>query len=438
MLHYDWLEHKRITVVGLGATGRSCVAFLRKHNAEVTVTDSRAYLDTQGIDAKVVLGRYCADAIANAELVVISPGVDPKHVPLHAANEKGIEVIGDVELFARFNQTPVVAITGSNGKSSVTTLVHDMLQASGLTAKMGGNIGVPVLDLLECEADILVLELSSFQLETIHSLAPKVACVLNVSDDHLDRHGDMDTYVNMKRRIYLNSTFQVCHREDANTWPMRVDVKHTFGLSVCDSAFSWNPQTQTILLHGRPFLPLSECAVMGAHNALNIQAAAMCALLAGATEEAVIEGAKRFKGLPHRCEVVTNRHGTTWINDSKATNVGATLAAIEGIKPTLGRGKLILIAGGDSKGADLSPLDSALKHEVAELLLIGRDADKFSAIQPKAKKFDSLAEAVNFAATITEVGDVVLLSPACASLDMFDNYQHRGQVFASAVEALSA
>ena len=429
------LVDKNIVVVGMGLTGLSCVQFLLAQGANVTAMDSRSELSIK-VDVPLYLGEFDAAKLYKADLVVVSPGVSLQTPAIQQAVEAGVSVIGDIELFARFNTLPVIAITGSNGKSTVTHLVVEMCKAAGMKVLMGGNIGVPALDLLEQTADIVVLELSSFQLETTQSLKPLAATILNFCDDHLDRHGNMQNYQRIKHLIYHNAKYVVASRDEVATQPIKQKMDLSFGLSASTQGFSWDKSSATILLDAKVFLKSSECLLVGAHNMLNIQAAAGLALLAGVDVNAVKQGAKSFGGLAHRCQTVSMLNGVRWINDSKATNVGATQAAIQGIAENC-QGRLVLIAGGEGKGADFSPLADLLKGSVDLLITLGKDGDKIAALKSDTVKVVSLEQAVKVAFDYAQPQDIVMLSPACASLDMFNNYQHRGECFIKAVQALS-
>lgn len=429
------LKNKRVTVVGLGLTGQSCVRFLQQKGALVSAMDSRTHLKPD-LDVPIYLGAFDESVLLGSDLVLLSPGVDPNTPAIQKVVASGKEIIGDVELFARFNTCPVIAITGSNGKSTVTTLVTEMLKANGQKAVMGGNIGTPVLQLLNVDADILVLELSSFQLETLHSLRPLAATILNLSDDHLDRHGTMENYLGAKQRVYTNAANAVVNRSEPDTRPDTDIDCVTFGLQSAHQGFGYNPQTQVITLDGEDYLPMSECRLTGTHNVLNIQAAAACAQIAGAADEDIKQACREFTGLSHRFETVSVNNNIHWINDSKATNVGATVAAINGLIPLL-KGKLILIAGGDGKGADFTPLKEVFESNVAILITLGKDGPDLAALKTGSIEVCDLEEAVREAANLAEEGDAVLLSPACASLDMFSNYQQRGDCFVNAVKGLA-
>jgi UDP-N-acetylmuramoylalanine--D-glutamate ligase len=430
------LANKSIVVVGMGLTGLSCVRFLLTKGAKVIAMDSRNEL-TLSLDVPLFLGEFDTGRLTQADLIVLSPGVDLYTPAIQQAVASGVHVIGDIELFAQFNTCPVIAITGSNGKSTVTHLVADMCKAAGKKVLMGGNIGVPALDLLKQSADVIVLELSSFQLETTYSLMPLVATVLNITEDHLDRHGELSTYQQIKLSVYKNSQFIVCNRDDKLSCPVNSKATISYGLSQSSEGFSWDSNKACILLGGKTFLDSKNCLLVGAHNMLNIQAAAALAKVFGIDDHSIRQGAQQFGGLPHRCQTVSMFDNVRWVNDSKATNVGATLAAINGLVSII-KGKLILIAGGEGKGADFSVMAECLTQSVGLLITLGKDGDKIACLHPNNIKVQTIQEAVLVAAKHSQAGDTVMLSPACASLDMFVNYQQRGDCFAQAVQALSA
>jgi len=429
------LANKNIVVVGMGLTGLSCVQFLLAQGANVTAMDSRPELSLS-IDIPLYLGEFDVSKLCHADLIIVSPGVTLQTPALQHAIATGVSVIGDIELFAQFNTLPIVAITGSNGKSTVTQLVVEMCKAGGMRVLMGGNIGVPALDLLNIPADIVVLELSSFQLETTQSLQALAATVLNICDDHLDRHGSLENYQNIKHRIYKKAKFVVANRDDLATLPKDRAVDISFGLSASQSGFSWDKSSASLHYQGKHWLSSTECLLVGAHNMLNIQAAAALAKLAGVNTHGIKQGARVFAGLAHRCQTISLHRQVRWINDSKATNVGATLAAIEGLADTC-KGRLVLIAGGQGKGADFSPLRLLLNEKIDLLITLGQDGDKIAALKVNSVQVTSLEEAVKLAAVHVKANDTVLLSPACASLDMFNNYQHRGECFIQAVQQLT-
>lgn len=430
------LKNVNAVVVGLGLTGQSCVRFLVSKGANVIAMDSRTSLQVD-ISTPYFLGEFDANKLKHADLILLSPGVDPKHKAIQEAVSAGVEIIGDVELFARFNRIPVVAITGSNGKSTVTTLVYEIFKAAGKKVLMGGNIGTPALELLDLQAEYIVLELSSFQLETIRSLDPLIATVLNVSDDHLDRHGSLEVYQQTKLAIYHNATHCIANRDDPLTWVEGQDLAYSMGLSQTEKGFSWDIDSGQILHNGSAIIETKDSQLTGSHNALNIQIAVACAMLTEIQLDCVQSVINNFVGLSHRFETVLVANDVKWINDSKATNVGATLAAINSVRSEL-VGRLILIAGGESKGADFTPLAPVFEHSVSLLIGFGVDGNKLTDLKPDSVFVNSMKEAVETAKHYSLPGDVVLLSPACASFDMFKNYQDRGQCFAQTVREVAA
>jgi UDP-N-acetylmuramoylalanine--D-glutamate ligase len=429
------LKNKNVVVVGLGLTGLSCVRFLLAQGAKVSAMDTRPALAIP-LDIPVQLGALDEQRLIASDLVVISPGVSLNEPAIEATLAAGIKVIGDIELFAGFNRVPVLAVTGSNGKSTVASLLEVMFQAAGSKALLGGNIGIPALQLLDQEAEFIILELSSFQLETLSSLRPLVACMLNLSDDHLDRHGNLANYHQAKLKIYQGARHIVCNRDDSTTWPPEAQADIMFGISADPSGFSWDQANQDILFNNKVFLTSDECLLVGRHNMLNIQAAAAMAMLAGLPLEAIKQGARNFGGLTHRCQTVSMFNQVRWINDSKATNVGATVAAISGLAQN-SRGKLLLIAGGDGKNADFSPLQPLFTESVDVLITLGKDGTRLAKLKPGSHQVTGLQQAVQLAAKLAAPQDIVLLSPACASLDMFTNYQQRGEHFVAAIEGLA-
>jgi UDP-N-acetylmuramoylalanine--D-glutamate ligase len=429
------LTNKKIVVIGMGLTGLSCVRFLLVKGAKVIAMDSRSEL-TLSLAIPLFLGDFNVSKLIQADLIVLSPGVDLYTPAVQLAMESGVHVIGDIELFAQFNTCPVIAITGSNGKSTVTHLVADMCKAAGKKVLVGGNVGVPVLDLLAQPADVIVLELSSFQLETTYTLNPLVSTVLNVTEDHLDRHGNFQTYQKIKLSVYQNCQYLVCNRDDVLSYPANAKPAISYGLSHSSEGFSCDNNHGSILLNGKTFLDSKDCLLVGAHNMLNIQAAAALTKIFGIDDHSIRQGAQQFGGLPHRCQTLSMFNGVRWINDSKATNVGATLAAINGLVANT-QCKLILIAGGEGKGADFSVMAECLMQSVSLLITLGKDGDIIARLHPNSVKVQTIEEAVLVAAKHSEAGDTVLLSPACASLDMFVSYQQRGECFAQAVKALA-
>lgn len=434
-------------VLGLGATGFSCARFLHRLGLAVEIADdrdappflARARAELPGVP--VHAGGLPPDALERCARIVASPGIAPGHAWLEIALARGLPVMGDIELFARCARAPVAAITGSNGKSTVTALLGEMARASGRRVGVGGNIGVPALDLLAIpEPELYVLELSSFQLETTDSLAPRAATVLNVTADHLDRYRDMQGYLAAKLRIWRGDGMAVVNRDDEPSRGAAPERAVSFGADAPPGAADYG-----LLRHaGRVWLArgaqrllaVDEMRLRGGHNALNALAALALGEACGLTPDGMIEALRTFPGLPHRMQWVGERDGVAWYDDSKGTNIGATLAAIAGVEAPL-----VLIAGGLGKGQDFSPLGDALAGRVRGLVLIGRDAgliaDAVGDRAPIARAGD-MREAVARAAAMARTGDVVLLSPACASLDMFTSYEHRGECYVAAFRELSA
>lgn len=442
------VSDRRTLIVGLGKTGLSCVRYLSGQGREIAVADSR--LQPPGLDelkagwpdVPVYLGEFDEDLFAGFNELVVSPGISIAEPAIAGAAARGARIRGDIDLFADAADAPIIAITGSNGKTTVTTLVGEMARAAGRNVQVGGNIGTPALDLLDQGADLYVLELSSFQLETTEELGALAATVLNVSDDHMDRYPDKMAYFQAKQRIYRGCKNAIVNLDDALSTPMARDTLRflCFGFNrVNPETFSTRDDDQgTWITWGLDNLLLaSELQLMGRHNISNVMAALALGHAAGLAMEPMLEVARSFRGLPHRCEFVRNLNGVDYINDSKGTNVGATVAAIESLVPD--SGKVILIAGGDGKGADFQPLAEPVAACCRALVLIGRDAGKISeavGVSVPQYRATSLQEAVSLARQAAEPGDRVLLSPACASFDMFQDYNDRGEQFRALLEGL--
>ena len=442
------VSDRRTLIVGLGKTGLSCVRYLSGQGREIAVADSR--LQPPGLDelkagwpdVPIYLGEFDEELFAGFNELIVSPGISIAEPAIAGAAARGARIRGDIDLFADAADAPIIAITGSNGKTTVTTLVGEMARAAGRNVQVGGNIGTPALDLLDQGADLYVLELSSFQLETTEELGALAATVLNVSDDHMDRYPDKMAYFQAKQRIYRGCKNAIVNLDDALSTPMARDTLRflCFGFNrVNPETFSTRDDDQgTWITWGLDNLLLaSELQLMGRHNISNVMAALALGHAAGLAMEPMLEVARSFRGLPHRCEFVRNLNGVDYINDSKGTNVGATVAAIESLVPD--SGKVILIAGGDGKGADFQPLAEPVAACCRALVLIGRDAGKISeAVGASVPQYraTSLQEAVSLARQAAEPGDRVLLSPACASFDMFRDYNDRGEQFRALVEGL--
>jgi UDP-N-acetylmuramoylalanine--D-glutamate ligase len=432
-------------VIGLGQTGLSCARFLAGRGERVLVTDSRRHppgLDSLQRELPVVewLGAFPDRLPEGLDRVVVSPGV-PVTVPLlQAARERGIEIVGDIELFAREAAAPIIAVTGSNGKSTVISLLVALGEAAGLRVLPGGNLGRPALDLLsEPVPDAYLLELSSFQLESTHGLNAAVGAVLNVSEDHMDRYAGVQDYAAAKQRLAAQCRIAVLNRDDTRVAAMPVAGERvTFGLDapeVGHFGLLGDEQAQFFARGREPVCPVSALPLTGRHNQANALAALAIADAAGWSLTRAAQGLAAFKGLPHRMERVATIDGIDWFNDSKATNVGATVAALQGMDRPV-----VLIAGGDGKGQDFSPLTGPLRGHVRALITIGRDGRRIAAVAPAGlpvQAADSLQAAVRIARSFAGPGDAVLLSPACASFDMFEGFEHRGREFANLVRRMA-
>ena len=435
---------RRTLVVGLGETGLSVVRYLARRGVPVAVVDSRAQPpalqrlhDEHIADVALFLGGFHDEAFAHAEQLVVSPGVALGEPQIAAARARGIPVIGDIELFARAATAPVIAVTGSNGKSTVVTLLGAMARRAGRDVRVGGNLGTPALDLLtEPEPDLYVLELSSFQLETVQSLHPRAAVVLNVSEDHLDRYASLADYAAAKQVIYRQADVQVINADDVLAAGLsdasRPRVVYRAGVPAVGEYGLCEYEGVTWLAHGtQRLLPVTAIRLAGRHNHTNALAALALGAAAGLPMAAMLETLTEFQGLAHRMQFVAERGGVRWYNDSKGTNVGATQAAIAGID-----GPVVLIAGGDGKGQDFAPLANALAGKGRGAVLIGRDAARLAAVLDgvlPVQQVHDLHAAVQCAAAMAIAGDSVLLSPACASTDMFRNYAERGEIFTRTV-----
>ncbi|MBK1640442.1 UDP-N-acetylmuramoyl-L-alanine--D-glutamate ligase [Chromatium okenii] len=481
-------------IVGLGKTGLSCARYLARHSHHgiLAVTDSRQ--NPPGLDAlrdelpelKIAVGGFDPALFAAATRLIVSPGVPISEPLIQQALARGAAVLGDVELFIQIATAPICAITGSNGKSTVTTLVGLMAEAVGLRVAVGGNLGEPVLELLAPDVDLYVLELSSFQLETTPSLCAAAAVVLNIAADHLDRYPDLAAYAATKAQIYRNARVAVVNRDDPAVVAMReIPPRHPFpkggeekplfdkspqppllkgeqkpplekgGLGGFEIGFTLNAPAAgdfglrtldgaTWLCRGElALVPASEVRIPGRHNLANALAAlALLTACAPAADLApAVDVLRQFPGLPHRSELVVEFNNVRWFNDSKGTNPGATIAALEGLVTPESAARVVLIAGGDGKGAEFAPLVPAVAQAARAVVLIGRDApliarelaaDPSTQAIPRVMAID-MADAVKQAAQFAQAGDCVLLSPACASFDMFNDYTHRGRVFIEAV-----
>jgi len=432
---------RKVVIIGLGLTGLSCVDFFLAQGVTPRVMDTRVSppgLDKLPGQVERHLGGINGDWLLAADLIVASPGVALAHPILSEAVEAGIEIVGDIELFCREAQAPIVAITGSNGKSTVTTLVGEMAKAAGWQVGVGGNIGLPALSLLQSPAQLYVLELSSFQLETTHSLKAAAATVLNVTEDHMDRYPlGMQQYRAAKLRVYENAQICIVNADDALTMPVRGADKRCVSFGVDFGDYHLNKQQGSIWLRvkGEKVLNTAEMKMVGQHNYTNALAALALADAVGLPRASSLAALTQFNGLAHRFQLVHEHQGVRWINDSKATNVGSTEAALNGLQV---QGTLWLLMGGDGKSADFTPLIPWLQGDNVRLYCFGRDGDALAALRPDiAVRTETMRQAMEQIAPQVKAGDMVLLSPACASLDQFRNFEQRGEQFAQLAKEMS-
>lgn len=452
----ELIASNRLTVVvGLGATGLSVARFLSAHGEPFVVVDSReqppalAQLHKELPDVRTELGQLDATTLCSADQLIVSPGLPLDTPALVEAMNAGVEIIGDIELFARHAQAPIVAITGSNGKSTVTTLLGEMIRLAGKNAGIGGNLGTPALDLLSDDKDLYVLELSSFQLESVETLGAEVATVLNVSPDHMDRYASILDYHRAKHRVFKGARQIVVNRDDCLSQPLIGDgvTNWSFGLSkpdFCAFGLLEHQGESWLAFQFEPLMPVADVRIKGRHNIANALAALALGHAVDLPREAMMTALRGFPGLTHRCQNIAEREGVIWIDDSKATNVGATVAAIDGLSDETSnaadkKAKIVLIAGGQAKGQDFSALAKALPGRVKQVILMGEDADQLAQAFGKCVPnihATSMQAAVSVAARVAQSGDIVLLSPACASFDMFAGFEERGRCFVEAVKGL--
>lgn len=441
MMAISDLKNKKILVVGLGKSGLSVSFFLHRQSIAFDVADDReAPPGLIELNEKIPnvqsFKNFDAALFCSYDILVLSPGLPLAMPAIQAAVASGVEVIGDIELFALVVNAPVIAVTGSNGKSTVVSWLSAVVADASIPAVLCGNIGLPALDALDESAELYILELSSFQLETTYSLRPISAAVLNLSEDHMDRYKDIEHYAATKRRIYNCAQLAVINAADSRTNPSSDQDVPVMCFSSVQSGkncvgFVEHQGEQWLAIGDNLVSPVTELPLPGAHNCANAQAVIALLSVLPLDTQTIREGLKKFQGLPHRTELVAQHKGVRWYNDSKGTNVDACSKAIEAMQSPV-----ILIAGGQGKDADFSELRPVVSQFVKALVLIGQDADKlYESLHDLAscESADSMLDAVNIAARIAVEGDAVLLSPACASFDMFDNFEHRGDVFRDAV-----
>jgi len=442
-LHYD------AAIVGLGKTGLSCFRYLSNQGLNVAITDSREEppelleLKAEFESASVYLGQINEQVLLASDQIILSPGVSLDNKSIKLSIENNIPVFGDIELFCQKAQAPIIAVSGSNGKSTVTTIVAEMTRLAGLKTYVGGNIGIPALDLLsDSTPDLYVLELSSFQLETTYSLNAHASVVLNVSPDHMDRYSSLKDYLNTKKRIYSGQGLMVLNKDEEYIHSIidnkRDTIYFSLGAPEGKNFGLINHNNEVWLSQGNEkIINKNQLKIKGEHNISNALAAMALAGSVNIPTNIMADALKNFTGLEHRCQLVREINNVSWYNDSKATNVGACIASITGLCEL---GNIILIAGGDSKGADLSDLNPIVKKYIKRVFLFGIDANKLADVMGSDvdKEFvNNMSEAVKGASKIADPDDIVLLAPACSSLDMYKNYQQRGDAFISAIDALS-
>lgn len=430
-----------VTILGFGVTGESVARYFLQQHAAVTVIDTRPEKEVpKDLSAATYFWESTDLPAGRTDLVVVSPGLAMDSCLLRAARKSGVPLLSDIDVFLGAADGPVIGITGTNGKSTVTSLVGHLLKAGGYGVGVGGNLGQAALSLLQPDIEFYVLELSSFQLERSDVSRLERAAILNISEDHLDQHGSLAAYADAKRKIYHGAEYRVFNRADVRTKPDD-GVGISFGLGAPESEREWGLVThggESWIARGEQQIHrLKQLPLGGLHNAINVMAA--CALVAGWVPDAQISAAlQSYAGLPHRFEKVQDFGGVAYVDDSKATNVGATVAALEG----LGRDqKIVLIAGGDAKGADLGALRTSLGLHARAIVTLGKDGPQIAALARNlcipCAEVSTMADSVRVATEFAETGDIVLLSPACSSLDMFSSFNERGRLFQDAVVKLS-
>ncbi|MCW8930032.1 MAG: UDP-N-acetylmuramoyl-L-alanine--D-glutamate ligase [Gammaproteobacteria bacterium] len=449
-------------IVGMGGTGLSCARYLKKRDCSFAVADSRDEqtfiegLKEEFSPLEIMAGDFEFEQFKNYQQIIVSPGISIRSEFFKSLQEQGCFILGDIEIFAQVVDKPVIAITGSNGKSTVTTLVEKIAQHCGVKAIAGGNLGIPALNLLDSQSDLYILELSSFQLETTYSLHTLSATVLNVSEDHMDRYDDLDDYRKIKESIYNNTDNAVVNIDEKITFDRVMNVQDKeysiafFGQNKTDNKLNnfYSLFNNTVLVKdNNEIVHTNEIKLKGTYNHLNVLAALALLEPLQLDQKKQVEAIKEYKGLSHRCEWVEKVGDVEFFNDSKGTNTGATIAAIDGLelesnKDYLQR-KVILIAGGVGKGADFTELGRVIEKKIKSTILMGVDSEliKSCALNAGAKNdslysVESMTEAVSTAAKIAKSGDVVLFSPACASFDMYQNYMKRGDDFKEKVLTL--
>lgn len=427
-------QGKLITIIGLGTTGLSCVDFFADKQAKVRVIDTRQHPAGADKLPKAIplhTGGLNLEWLLTSDLIVISPGLALATPEIQQAIAAGVEVVGDIEVFCREAKSPIIAITGSNGKSTVTALTTEMAKQAGVKVGMGGNIGVPALSLLKDDYELYVLELSSFQLETTHSLRAKSATILNISEDHMDRYNSLEDYRQAKLKIYQHAECVIVNGEDRQTYPEQA-VKNLKSFAEHNADYSL--RNGALFAGDEKIIETADMQIKGRHNEMNALAAMALADMAGVSRVGIVNALQRYSGLDHRFQPVPTNDGVRWINDSKATNVGSTVAALHGLQVD---GTLYLLLGGDGKGADFSELKPLINRENIVCYCFGRDGAELAKLTQNSVVVETMQQAVEAIRPQLKAGDMVLLSPACASLDQFPNFEVRGKQFAQLAQGVA-
>ena len=435
------LNGKKVAVIGLGISNIACINYLLKHDLDkLSVFDTREnppHIEELPVGMDFHLGPISAEELKNYDILVLSPGLSISMPEVVEAQKSGCQVVGDIELFAYEAKAPIIGITGSNGKSTVTTLVGYMADKAGLQVAIGANIGTPVFNILSDEVELYVLELSSFELETTHNLHLRAGVILNISEDHLDRyHGSIAEYGKAKKEIYHHCEVKVTNRDDKATFYGDDAGAVSFGLDNSSYGREVCEEGTFLTVNGERIINTEEMRIYGVHNQLNALAAMALADAAGIPRQAQVMALKTFSGLPHRCQLVRKLDGVNYYNDSKATNVASTEAAIIGLKD-LHKNGIILLAGGLGKGQDFTPLKRYIGHEVCDVFCFGKDAKKILELSPEhCHSVVNMRQALRDAKAIVKKGQAILLSPACASFDQFKGFEDRGHIFVNMVTRL--
>lgn len=436
------LNGKKVAVIGLGISNIAAINYLLKHDLKkLSVFDTREnppHIEELPVGVDFHLGPINEKELESFDIIVLSPGLSVMMPEIVNAQNTGVQVVGDIELFAHEAKAPIIGITGSNGKSTVTTLVGYMADKAGIQVAIGANIGTPVFSILSDDVELYVLELSSFELETTHNLHLRAGVILNISEDHLDRYGgSLEKYSEAKHEIYHHCDVVVTNRDDDKTFNNGKEGNVSFGLN--NSSYGrevLEDGTTYLTVNGERIIRTDEMRIYGVHNQLNALASMALADAAGIPREAQIKALKTFSGLPHRCQLVRKLNGVNFYNDSKATNVASTEAAIIGLKDMHKNG-IILLAGGLGKGQDFTPLKRYIGHEVSDVFCFGKDAKQILDLSKEhCHSAVNMRQALRDAYSIVKQGQAILLSPACASFDQFKGFEDRGQIFVSMVTRL--